>query len=83
MKFTLKDYQTEAVRDALSNLKKGPQALARGRRQARLLADRRHRRGQDGDGGRRVRGAFPRRRRLRLRRRPRCGGDLVQRRPVA
>jgi len=30
MKFTLKDYQNEAVFDVLDNLRKGSQTLARG-----------------------------------------------------
>ena len=61
MKFTLKDYQADAVRDALSNLKKARKRWHEDERQDRLFADRRHRRGQDRDGCRRVRGAFPRR----------------------
>ncbi|MEI2807431.1 MAG: hypothetical protein V9G18_16315 [Albidovulum sp.] len=64
MKFTLKDYQEEAVRDALVNLKKASQRWHEdGDKHAfSLTAD--HRRGQDRHGGGGVRGAVPRRRRL-------------------
>jgi type III restriction enzyme len=61
MKFTLKDYQDEAVRDVLDNLRKARSALREdGDRHAfSLTAD--HRRGQDGHGGSRLRGAVSRR----------------------
>jgi hypothetical protein len=60
MKFTLKDYQDEAVLDVLDRLKKARKRWRRGPRPPRLFADRRHRRGQDGHGGRCVRGALSR-----------------------
>ena len=83
LKFTLKDYQEQAVDDVLAQPQARPRELQEPG-QARdlvVLADGHHRSGKDGDGRGRNRGAVLGQRRVRLRSGPRCGRALVFRRP--
>ena len=83
MKFTLKDYQEQAVDDVLAQPQARPRELQEPGQARDLIvfADGHDRSGQDGHGRGRDRGAVLGQRRVRLRPGPRCGRALVLRRP--